>query len=208
MELRMSVELPARAESVPMMRHLLRSALERSGVDEETRADLLLALTEACSNVVRHAGDVDSFSVDVTVGAGSCCIEVADAGRGFDALRRGAASGEPATSGRGIELIDALVDRADIRSSPGRGTVVVLEQATRRTSPELARLRRRPAGYRGQGLHPVARRLATGAGTQEAKGAGLSCGDAERAATSSFRPRSMPDAARRAVAALDSHATS
>ena len=46
------------AQSVPLVRGLLRQALEHLGVAASGVDDILLALTEACANVVHHAGEV------------------------------------------------------------------------------------------------------------------------------------------------------
>src|ERR1700721_3702580 len=42
--------------SVPVMRRVLGHTLRGVGVDEESVSDILLAATEACTNVVLHAG--------------------------------------------------------------------------------------------------------------------------------------------------------
>jgi serine/threonine-protein kinase RsbW len=46
---------PREALSVPVMRRVLGDTLRRLGAaDEDGIADLLLAVTEACTNVIRH----------------------------------------------------------------------------------------------------------------------------------------------------------
>ena len=42
--------------SVPVMRRVLGDTLRGLGVDEESVYDLLLAATEACTNVLQHSG--------------------------------------------------------------------------------------------------------------------------------------------------------
>ena len=51
-----SVRLPTDAESVPLVRGLLRQALQYLGVVPDRIEEIVLALTEACANVVQHAG--------------------------------------------------------------------------------------------------------------------------------------------------------
>ena len=46
---------PRDATSVPLTRRVLDAALASLGVTEDCRADVRLALSEACTNVVRHA---------------------------------------------------------------------------------------------------------------------------------------------------------
>jgi serine/threonine-protein kinase RsbW len=45
---------PHEALSVPVMRRVLGDTLRRLGADEDGVADLLLAVTEACTNVLKH----------------------------------------------------------------------------------------------------------------------------------------------------------
>ena len=47
---------PREALSVPVMRHMLGDSLRALGAEDQGVADLLLAVTEACTNVVRHGG--------------------------------------------------------------------------------------------------------------------------------------------------------
>lgn len=66
------------------MRRVLGDTLRRLGVDEESISDLLLAVTEACTNVLRHAGPGRRYEVTAEVGRNRCLVEVQDSGRGFD----------------------------------------------------------------------------------------------------------------------------
>jgi anti-sigma regulatory factor (Ser/Thr protein kinase) len=65
--------------SVPVTRHVLGSILHSVGVSEDTTSDLLLAATEACSNVLRHGGPrVTGYAVVVTIGPTRCEVEIAE----------------------------------------------------------------------------------------------------------------------------------
>ena len=44
----------------------------------------MLALTEACANVVQHAGEHEEYQVDVAITDDTCRISVLDDGQGFD----------------------------------------------------------------------------------------------------------------------------
>ena len=46
--------------SVPVMRQVLGDTLRGIGVNDDSVADILLAATEACTNVVLHAGQSPS----------------------------------------------------------------------------------------------------------------------------------------------------
>jgi len=79
---------PREALSVPVMRHVLGDTLRDLGADDDGVADLLLAVTEACSNVVRHGGPGPRYEVLTSVGRGGCEVQVVNNDRGFDADRR------------------------------------------------------------------------------------------------------------------------
>lgn len=49
------MEFPAQASQLMPMRHAADAVLDQQGVDAELRASLVLALDEACANIIRHA---------------------------------------------------------------------------------------------------------------------------------------------------------
>lgn len=117
--------------SVPVMRRVLGDTLRGIGVNEDSVADILLAATEACTNVVLHAGQsAPAYSVATTVDHGACRVEVTDGGQGCARRRRGRPQpgGELAESGRGLAIMRACVDAVTLRSAPGQGTRVVLDK--------------------------------------------------------------------------------
>lgn len=125
-----SLSLPRDEASVPVVRRLCKSALEDLGVEETCVSDIELAVTEACTNVLKHAqGTTDIYDVNVEFNDRDCEIRVIDSGQGFDASDKGreeAFVGDE--TGRGIHLIRALVDNVRFISRPEEGTVVHLEK--------------------------------------------------------------------------------
>jgi len=125
--------------SVPVMRHVLGDTLRGLGVDEETIYDILLAATEACTNVLTHGGQkVQGYAVCASLGAVGCQVEVSDDGvgmmpRAMEARPPGPES--PAAqlpeSGRGLAIMRACVDNVTLDSRPGHGTVVTLRKHIR-----------------------------------------------------------------------------
>jgi len=87
---RFCLVFPREAVSVPVMRRVLGEALNKVGVDPECVSDLLLAVTEACTNVLRHSGPGRRYEVLAVVQRNRCVLEVVDNGFGFDlaGLRR------------------------------------------------------------------------------------------------------------------------
>jgi serine/threonine-protein kinase RsbW len=83
-DVRFCLVFPRESLSIPVMRRVLGDTLTRLGVDEECTADLLLAVTEACTNVLKHAGPGRRYEVIARVGRNRCVLEVLDGGCGFD----------------------------------------------------------------------------------------------------------------------------
>ena len=136
------------AVSVPVMRRVLGDTLRGLGMDEESVYDILLATTEACTNVLMHGGRrVRGYTVVTSVGGVRCQVEVAgegtgpvlqETGRAGAAVAAGAdgASGQAgiaqlAESGRGLAVMRACVDSVTLDSSPERGTVVTMSKHIR-----------------------------------------------------------------------------
>jgi serine/threonine-protein kinase RsbW len=125
--------------SVPVMRRVLGDTLRGLGVDEESVYDLLLAATEACTNVLTHGGrPVRGYAVVTSLGAVGCQVEVADEGIGVPSA--GVPSVEVPSelpvaqlpeSGRGLAVMRACVDNVTLDSRPGRGTVVTMRKHIR-----------------------------------------------------------------------------
>ncbi|GAA3452920.1 hypothetical protein GCM10018962_47530 [Dactylosporangium matsuzakiense] len=132
MRLQFSLELPRDAALVRDARRTLDGALAGAGVTEECRDDIRLALTEACGNVVSHANLASGYHIDVTVDDGECVIEVTDDGGGFNPARvppvepveAGHEPGHLKESGRGLQVLAAVVERLDVVSVEDTGTLV------------------------------------------------------------------------------------
>ena len=127
MDIAFTVRLPVDSTSVPFVRGLCRQALEHLGVERTTVDEVTLALTEACANVVHHAGEHAEYEVQVAIDDALCRISVFDDGDGFDPEQLPDATGRaPLDGGRGLRLMRALVDRLDFRhESDGRHRVTL-----------------------------------------------------------------------------------
>ncbi len=129
MEVTFTLSLPRDGSSVAVVRRITSDALRVLRVAPEAVTDLEVAVSEACSNVLRHAAGDDDYSVRVRVTDDVAIIEVIDAGHGFDSADLGRGDAAPsAERGRGIQLMRALVDRVLFESRPESGTVVHLEK--------------------------------------------------------------------------------
>jgi serine/threonine-protein kinase RsbW len=79
--------LPRESLSVPVMRRVLGDTLTRLGVDQASVDDLLLAVTEACTNVLLHAGPGRRYELVAHVNSRRCLVEVLNGGSGIDPAR-------------------------------------------------------------------------------------------------------------------------
>jgi len=119
------LDMPAKAEYLLLARLALAGLSRTVELDPEALADLKLAVTEACTNAVRHAYEEEghvrlTFAVDERL----VRVEVLDEGAGFEA--RAVDEWEPdalSEDGMGLAIIRAVVDELEIGSGPGgRGT--------------------------------------------------------------------------------------
>ena len=130
--------------SIPVMRRVLGDTLRGLGMDSESVYDIVLAATEACTNVLAHGGtEVPGYAVVTHLGAVGCQVEVADEGGGIedstgedDAAGGGGVPRPPdevplaqlPESGRGLAVMRACVDNVTLDSRPGAGTVVTMRK--------------------------------------------------------------------------------
>jgi serine/threonine-protein kinase RsbW len=129
--------IPAKAEYITLCRLALTGLARLRPVPAEVVADLKLALTEACSNSVRHAYVEGEGVVQITfdLQADRVVIEVSDDGEGFLPAVV-AERDELGEGGLGIAIINAIADEVEIESRrDGRGSrlriVKLLEGADR-----------------------------------------------------------------------------
>lgn len=130
MQIGFTVRLPVDATSVPFIRGLCRQALEHLRIDRDVVDEVTLALSEACANVVLHAGPGDGYEVHVDIDDDECVMSVYDDGQGFDASALPLApTGSLLEGGRGVVLMRALVDALNFEhDSDGRHRVTFAKQ--------------------------------------------------------------------------------
>jgi serine/threonine-protein kinase RsbW len=121
---RLCLVLPARAENVALVRHTVACAAQERGLPLHMVEDIRLAVTEACTNVVRHAyADEGDMRVDVSLSGPGMQVIVEDEGRGIGA------STDSDGPGLGLPLIAALVSELEIDRGRARGSRVSMHFA-------------------------------------------------------------------------------
>lgn len=127
----LGLTLPSETSTVPLVRHILQFTLTQFGVEPECVGDVMLAVTEACANVVEHADGEDEYQIEVSVDDARCEIRVIDTGHGFDQAVAAEMPGHEAERGRGLLLMRSLMDTLSFDSEPDTGTVVRLTKKLR-----------------------------------------------------------------------------
>ena len=121
--------LPRDSATVPLVRALCQDAMTRIGVSADDVDDVGLAITEACTNVVVHANGGVQYEVHVEFKDRDCHIRVIDSGIGFTASGPDRSMALPTESGgRGIALMEQLMDQIQFDSPPQSGTIVHLQK--------------------------------------------------------------------------------
>jgi serine/threonine-protein kinase RsbW len=111
--------LPARPENVAVIRHVLGAFAEALQLPADLVEDMRLAVTEACTNVVRHAyHDGGQGPIDVVIRPNGDRLDliVSDRGAGIGP------SPDVAGPGLGLPLIAALADHVEIEHAPSSGS--------------------------------------------------------------------------------------
>ncbi|HUB71759.1 MAG TPA: ATP-binding protein [Acidimicrobiales bacterium] len=130
MRIEVAFHLPREARTVALVRAVVTNALVLSGVKAECVEDIRLAVSEACTNVVRHARDGDEYEIWVRVYEDRCEIGIKDVGVGFDVDAVVHARPAPGSAGgRGVAIMQAVMDSVQFESEPAEGTIVHLVKA-------------------------------------------------------------------------------
>ena len=107
---------PAAAQYVAEARRGVASFVRGFGAGELRLHEIRLAISEACANVIMHAGGTFTVSVE-RVGEGAVEVRVRDHGRGM------APRDDSPGAGLGLGIIRQLADEVEVRSpAEGAGT--------------------------------------------------------------------------------------
>jgi len=132
-EVLLSRTVPARAESLRELRAGVRACLDTLGVEPQLRDRLVLAVDEACANIIRHAyagactGDI---ALRVQLAGAVLVFELVDSAPCVEAAKlRPQPLGEARCGGLGVALIDEVMDDWHIEAlGGGRGNRLVMRK--------------------------------------------------------------------------------
>jgi serine/threonine-protein kinase RsbW len=120
------LEVPAKAEYLSLVRLVVSGIADSVGLSNDSIADLKVALSEASSNVIRHAytdaqpEDDKQLWISCFEDDGVLLLEVADHGNGMTIP-------PPPSEGLGFGIMGSLMDKVDVETDE-TGTTVLMEK--------------------------------------------------------------------------------
>jgi anti-sigma regulatory factor (Ser/Thr protein kinase) len=104
--------LPAHPHSIALLRHAVAGLALDGGASERQCEDIALGVSEAVSNVVRHAyagrDRTGAVALEATIVDGSLIVVISDDGHGMSATGNGGAMG------LGLHLIERVAERCEL----------------------------------------------------------------------------------------------
>jgi len=132
-EILLKRRFPAQPEQMREIRSMLRSALDGASVEATVRDKLVLAVDEACCNIIRHAygpdcsGDIELHLISE---GGKLEFRVLDSAPAVDPdCVKPKPLGECRSGGLGVALIDTVMDDWNIQALPaGSGNRLIMHK--------------------------------------------------------------------------------
>ena len=119
--------VPAKAEYLSLVRLVVSAAAQDLGFSEDNIADIKVALSEAATNVVRHAypARLDGrrervIEISCYLEPDSFLVEVLDQGQGMPLP-------PPPSEGLGFGIMGSLMDKVDVETSDSGTTVLLIK---------------------------------------------------------------------------------
>lgn len=123
------IEIPSLSDNIRMIESFIDNAKEKFHLNEDIYGNIMIAVTEAVNNAIRHGNKGDStknVSLGLTLEEGMIKFRIEDEGRGFDFHNLPdptAPENLEKPGGRGIFLMKHLADEVDFSE---QGKVVEL----------------------------------------------------------------------------------
>jgi len=124
---RLALDLPSEPSALRSLRALLRRWLAQAEASNGDMHAIVMACSEACTNAIEHAGAApdETIAFEAILRDGEVDVVVRDRGR----WREGR---PPSDQGRGLELIDALMDDVQLESASDGTTLRLRRRLTER----------------------------------------------------------------------------
>ncbi len=121
--------VPTDSANISVVRMTASSIANRIGFNIEEIDDVKIAVSEACTNVIKHS-KVSSFDLFFGQGSNFIEIEIKDTGVGynFSSLKDPEFCGERECGGLGIYIIKMLMDDVVIQSELDKGTTIYMKK--------------------------------------------------------------------------------
>ena len=119
----LELSVPARADQLRVLRDAVRECLELCGASAECTVDVVMAVDEACQNIIRHAyrGDPDG-TIDITIDLrpnGDLVFRIVDHAPTIDPSRvKPRDLDDVRPGGLGTHLIREVMDEAGFEAGP------------------------------------------------------------------------------------------
>ena len=129
------MELESRSENEEFARVAVAMFMSRMDPTIEEMEDVKTAVSEAVTNGVIHgyAGGEGIIYIEVTIEGGELTVAVRDGGVGISDIKKAMEpmyttdrTGE--RSGMGFSFMEAFMDRVEVVSAPGKGTLVTMKK--------------------------------------------------------------------------------
>jgi sigma-B regulation protein RsbU (phosphoserine phosphatase) len=133
MHMLLDLKFPARAEEMRHVRAALRAALDSEDVAPELRDRLVLAVDEACTNIIRHAYSTcapGTIALRLSRERDMLAFELRDEAPAVDPAQiRPRDLSECRAGGLGVAFIDELMDSWRVEPLPGgRGNILIMQK--------------------------------------------------------------------------------
>ena len=118
------MEISANPEYVSIIRLTTSGIANKVGFCLDDIEDLKVAISEACTNAIKHSLE-DRFTIIYTMIGKGLTIEIIDNGKGYNTKE----VSEPdldnlKESGMGLFIIESLMDKVNVESTEGKGTSI------------------------------------------------------------------------------------
>jgi len=125
------LEFPSRADRLKILRCTIQCAAEMLGCRADTTNKIVIAVNEACMNIIQHAYEGDPLGqicVEITKAGDQLRFELTDTGKPIDPTRiRPRDLEDIRPGGLGVHLISEIMDSVEyLRSSNGHANVLTM----------------------------------------------------------------------------------